>query len=144
MSQAVISCSAHNWAVITLWPQMGCRCDYVLLAAPCLRLLTACCPWCPPPMAPPQTQRQQSPAQALDSTVSPLHSVLWKSQFSLEPSHWTTLAQSQKFQLVPHHSHESDFCFLNKIVFSQVGESWHGVHRRDACRQISGSGLGQV
>lgn len=62
VSQAVISCSAHNWAVITLWPQMGCRCDYVLLASPCLRLLTTCCPWCPPPsMAPPKTQRQQPP-----------------------------------------------------------------------------------
>lgn len=85
MSQAVISCSAHNWAVITLWPQMGCRCDYVLLDAPCLRLLTASCSWCPPPMAPPQTQRQQPPAQTLDSTLSPLHSVLWKSRLSLEP-----------------------------------------------------------
>lgn len=92
VSQAVISCSVHNWAVITLWPQMGCRCDYVLLASPCLRLLTACCPWCPLSKAPRQTQGQQPPAQTLEGILSPLLYVLRKSQLSLESdttgSHW--------------------------------------------------------
>lgn len=92
VSQAVISCSVHNWAVITLWPQMGCHCDYVLLAFPCLRLLTACCAWCPLFTAPTQTQGQQPPAQTPDSILSPLLYVLRNSQLSLEPdttgSHW--------------------------------------------------------
>lgn len=104
VSQAVISCSVHNWAVITLWPQMGCRRDYVLLASPCLRLLTACCPLCPPPITPPQTQGQQPPAQT--PREHPLTSALRAVEVTAQPGaghHWMALVLSCKFQfaLIP-------------------------------------------
>lgn len=138
VSQAFISCSEHNWAVITLRPQMGCRCDYVLLATPCLRLLTACCPWCPSPAAPPQTWGN-----------SLLHNP-WTA-FSLLSVQWPRtrhrqikLVLSCKLQLAPIPARK-ELRLPSKIAFSQVSRARGTVHRREVCRQISvGSGLGQV
>lgn len=102
VSQAVISCSVHNWAVITLWPQMGCRCDYVLLASPCLRLLTTCLS--PVPTLHSPTANTGATASCINPGQHPFTSALCAAEITAQPGtrhHWITLVLSCKFQLAP-------------------------------------------